>query len=226
MILITKKRDETSMENFDVFNVTDNSKEQLLEKIEDLEIQSEELLDQIEKLEGIRGALEEKVSAYRYRLKEVTKKLEDNHILLSRDIVVYHNKDNLERRRFVLQRRTDVKQCLGFSEKTEEINDLQNKYERLLEQYMYERDRNEKLFEYLFQKENDAALELFVETDAADTLLDAAKTSRKIIQQAEEQARYIESNLKERLNSVLKHEPNMPQEVINQVKEGIRCLEN
>lgn len=214
------------MENFDVLNVTDNSKEQLLEKIEDLEIQSEELLDQIEKLEGIRGALEEKVSAYRYRLKEVTKKLEDNHILLSRDIVVYHNKDNLERRRFVLQRRTDVKQCLGFSEKTEEINDLQNKYERLLEQYMYERDRNEKLFEYLFQKENDAALELFVETDAADTLLDAAKTSRKIIQQAEEQARYIESNLKERLNSVLKYKRNMPQEVINQVKEGIRCLEN
>ena len=183
-------------------------------------------MDQIEKLEGIRGALEEKVSAYRYRLKEVTKKLEDNHILLSRDIVVYHNKDNLERRRFVLQRRTDVKQCLDFSEKTEEINDLQNKYERLLEQYMYERDRNEKLFEYLFQKENDAALELFVETDAADTLLDAAKTSRKIIQQAEEQARYIESNLKERLNSVLKHKRNMPQEVINQVKEGIRCLEN
>lgn len=214
------------MENFDVFNVTDNSKEQLLEKIEDLEIQSEELLNQIEKLEGIRGALEEKVSAYRYRLKEVTKKLEDNHILLSRDIVVYHNKDNLERRRFVLQRRTEVKQCLGSSKKTEEINDLQNKYERLLEQYMYERDRNEKLFEYLFQKENDAALELFVETDAADTLLDAAKTSRKIIQQAEEQARYIESNLKERLNSVLKHKRNMPQEVINQVKEGIRCLEN
>ncbi|MBU5361017.1 hypothetical protein KQI58_07990 [Enterococcus raffinosus] len=214
------------MENFDVFNVTDNSKEQLLEKIEDLEIQSEELLDQIEKLEGIRGALEEKVSAYRYRLKEVTKKLEDNHILLSRDIVVYHNKDNLERRRFVLQRRTEGKQCLGSSKKTEEINDLQNKYERLLEQYMYERDRNEKLFEYLFQKENDAALELFVETDAADTLLDAAKTSRKIIQQAEEQARYIESNLKERLNSVLKHKRNMPQEVINQVKEGIRCLEN
>lgn len=99
------------MGNFDVFSVTDNSKEQLLDKVDDLEIQNKELLEQIEKLEGIRGALEEKVSAYRCRLKEVTKKLEDHPIFLSRDIVVYHNKDNLERRRFVLHRKSKRQQA-------------------------------------------------------------------------------------------------------------------
>ncbi|MBU5584791.1 hypothetical protein KQJ29_35265, partial [Enterococcus sp. S181_ASV_20] len=74
--------------------------------------------------------------------------------------------------------------------KTMEINDLQEKYERLLEQYMFECDRNEQLFDYLFHQENDATLELFVKADAADTLLAAATISRKIIQQAEEQAKY------------------------------------
>ena len=217
------------MGNFDVFSVTDNSKEQLLDKVDDLEIQNKELLEQIEKLEGIRGALEEKVSAYRCRLKEVTKKLEDHPIFLSRDIVVYHNKDNLERRRFVLQRkskRQQASECGDSSRKMMEINDLQEKYERLLEQYMFECDRNEQLFDYLFHQENDATLELFVKADAADTLLAAATTSCKIIQQAEEQAKYIESSLMERLNSVLKQKSNIPQEIIDDVKESLRCLEN
>ena len=93
--------------------------------------------------------------------------------------------------------------------KTMKINDLQEKYERLLEQYMFECDRNEQLFDYLFHQENDATLELFVKADAADTLLAAATTSRKIIQQAEEQAKYIESSLMERLNSVLKQKNNI-----------------
>ncbi|MEQ7031253.1 hypothetical protein ABQE16_13790 [Enterococcus avium] len=217
------------MGNFDVFSVTDNSKEQLLDRVDDLEIQNKELLEQIEKLEGIRGALEEKVSAYRCRLKEVTRKLEDHPIFLSRDIVVYHNKDNLERRRFVLQRKSKRQQasaCGDSSRKTMEINDLQEKYECLLEQYMFECDRNEQLFDYLFHQENDATLELFVKADAADTLLAAATISRKIIQQAEEQAKYIESSLMERLNSVLKQKNNIPQEIIDDVKESLRCLEN
>jgi vacuolar-type H+-ATPase subunit I/STV1 len=207
------------MGNFDVFSVTDNSKEQLLDKVDDLEIQNKELLEQIEKLEGIRGALEEKVSAYRCRLKEVTKKLEDHPIFLSRDIVVYHNKDNLAKRQ-------QASACGDSSRKTMEINDLQEKYEHLLEQYMFECDRSEQLFDYLFHQENDATLELFVKADAADTLLAAATTSRKIIQQAEEQAKYIESSLMERLNSVLKQKNNIPQEIIDDVKESLRCLEN
>jgi hypothetical protein len=107
-----------------------------------------------------------------------------------------------------------------------EINDLQEKYEHLLEQYMFECDRSEQLFDYLFHQENDATLELFVKADAADTLLAAATTSRKIIQQAEEQAKYIESSLMERLNSVLKQKNNIPQEIIDDVKESLRCLEN
>jgi vacuolar-type H+-ATPase subunit E/Vma4 len=57
-------------------------------------------------------------------------------------------------------------------------------------------------------------------------LLAAATTSRKIIQQAEEQAKYIESSLMERLNSVLKQKNNIPQEIIDDVKESLRCLEN
>lgn len=216
------------MKNFDGSNLNDNCKEQLLEKVEDLEIQSEELLNQVEKLEGIRGALEEKVSAYRFRLKEVTKQLEDISVSSSRDIVVYHNKDNLERRRFILGKRMNdqqVSECSSSSEKAAEMNDLQDKYERLLEQYMYERDKNEQLFNYLFQKENDAALELFVKADAADTLLDATTVSRKIIQRAEDQAKHIGSNLREQLNRVLKQENNLPQELINDLKYGIRCLE-
>ena len=226
MILITKKRDETSMENFDGSNLNDNCREQLLEKVEILEVQSEALLNQVEKLEGIRGALEEKVSAYRFRLKEVTKKLEDIDVSSSRDIVVYHNKDNLERRRFILGSRVNYQQeCSNDSEKAAEINYLQDKYERLLDQYMHERDKNEQLFNYLFQKEENVALDLFVKADAADTLLDATTLSRKIIQRAEDQAKHIGSNLKEQLNRVLKQENDLPQVLINDLKYGIRCLE-
>lgn len=214
------------MENFDGSNLIDNGREQLLEKVEDLEVQNEELLSQVEKLEGIRGALEEKVSAYRFRLKEVTEKLEDIHVSSSREIVVYHNKDNLERRRFILGGRANYSwKCESNSEKKAEINQLQDKYERLLELYMLERDQNEQLFQHLFQKEGDAVLELFVKADAADTLLDATTLSRKIIQRAEDQAKHIGSNLREQLNRVLKQEDSLPQELINDLNYGIRCLD-
>lgn len=225
MILITKRRDEANVENLEI----DASKDQLLATVEDLEIQNEEQLEQIEKLEGIRGALEEKVSAYRYRLKELTTKIEDIRVSSSREIVVYHNKDNLERRRFVLQKRLcnrSARESLDSSKSTMHFDDLQDKYERLLEQYMYERDQNEKLFDYLFQKEDEAVLELFVKADAADTLLEATTVSRKIIQRAEEQARSIGANLEEQLNSVLKQKSHLPSEMIDEVKFGLRCLEN
>jgi hypothetical protein len=207
----------------------DASKDQLLATVEDLEIQNEEQLEQIEKLEGIRGALEEKVSAYRYRLKELTTKIEDIRVSSSREIVVYHNKDNLERRRFVLQKRLcnrSARESLDSSKSTMHFDDLQDKYERLLEQYMYECDQNEKLFDYLFQKEDEAVLELFVKADAADTLLEATTVSRKIIQRAEEQARSIGANLEEQLNSILKQKSHLSSEMIDEVKFGLRCLEN
>lgn len=213
------------MENLEI----DASKDQLLATVEDLEIQNEEQLEQIEKLEGIRGALEEKVSAYRYRLKELTTKIEDIRVSSSREIVVYHNKDNLERRRFVLQKRLcnqPARESSDSSKSTMHFDDLQDKYERLLEQYMYERDQNEKLFDYLFQKEDEAVLELFVKADAADTLLEATTVSRKIIQRAEEQARSIGANLEEQLNSVLKQKSHLSSEMIDEVKFGLRCLEN
>ena len=213
------------MENLEI----DASKDQLLATVEDLEIQNEEQLEQIEKLEGIRGALEEKVSAYRYRLKELTTKIEDIRVSSSREIVVYHNKDNLERRRFVLQKRLcnqPARESLDASKSIMNFDDLQDKYERLLEQYMYERDQNEKLFDYLFQKEDEAVLELFVKADAADTLLEATTVSRKIIQRAEEQARSIGANLEEQLNSVLKQKSHLSSEMIDEVKFGLRCLEN
>ncbi|MFQ7236988.1 MAG: hypothetical protein ACLRPU_19100, partial [Enterococcus hulanensis] len=69
--------------------------------------------------------------------------------------------------------------------------------------YMYEREKNEQLFNYLFQKDENAALELFVKADAADTLLEATALSRRIIQQAEERARHIGTDLKEQLRGVL-----------------------
>ena len=213
------------MENLEI----DASKDQLLATVEDLEIQNEEQLEQIEKLEGIRGALEEKVSAYRYRLKELTTKIEDIRVSSSREIVVYHNKDNLERRRFVLQKRLcnrSARESLDSSKSTMHFDDLQDKYERLLEQYMYECDQNEKLFDYLFQKEDEAVLELFVKADAADTLLEATTVSRKIIQRAEEQARSIGANLEEQLNSILKQKSHLSSEMIDEVKFGLRCLEN
>lgn len=194
------------MENFDVSKLTDNTEVQLLDKVDVLKEQNGELLNQIDKLEGIRGALEEKVSAYRYRLKEVTRQLEDIDATAPYEEAVYHNKDNLERRRFILRRKLvqqDTKECSAAIEDAEKNDELPEKYERLLEQYMYEREKNEQLFNYLFQKDENAALELFVKADAADTLLEATALSRRIIQQAEERARHIGTDLKEQLRGVL-----------------------
>lgn len=228
MILITKKRDEANLKNRNVSNLNDNTDEQLLDKVEVLENQNEELLDRVEKLEGIRGALEEKVSAYRYNLKELTKKLDDVDIPIKKEVVVYHNKDNLERRRFILQGRNLHEQaavCHDSSDEVAEITNLQEKYERLLEQYMYEHDRNDQLFSYLFQEEENAALDLFVKVDVADTLLEATTLSRRIIQQAEDQAQHIGSDLKEQLRGVLRRENHLPHEVVKDLKNGIRCLD-
>lgn len=194
------------MENFDVSKLTDNTEVQLLDKVDVLKEQNGELLNQIDKLEGIRGALEEKVSAYRYRLKEVTRQLEDIDATAPYEEAVYHNKDNLERRRFILRRnlvQQDTKECSAAVEDAEKNDELPEKYERLLEQYMYEREKNEQLFNYLFQQDENAALELFVKADAADTLLEATALSRRIIQQAEERARHIGTELKEQLRGVL-----------------------
>lgn len=194
------------MENFDVSKLTDNTEVQLLDKVDVLKEQNGELLNQIDKLEGIRGALEEKVSAYRYRLKEVTRQLEDIDATAPYEEAVYHNKDNLERRRFILRRnlvQQDTKECSAAVEDAEKNDELPEKYERLLEQYMYEREKNEQLFNYLFQQDENAALELFVKADAADTLLEATALSRRIIQQAEERARHIGTDLKEQLRGVL-----------------------
>lgn len=217
------------MENFEVSNFTNHSEQQLLDRVEDLEIQGEEFLDQIEKLEGIRSALEEKVSAYRCRLKEVTKQMEDIRASSLRKIVVYHNKDNLERRRFILKKRSHIElrqeSCIS-SKKIGESNNLQEKYQQLLEQYMNERDRNEQLFAYLFQEKGNYELDLFMKKDAADTLLEAATVSSQLIQRAEEQSRVIGSDLKDQLNNLLKQESHLPQEIVNNVKYGLRCLEN
>lgn len=195
-----KKRDEASLKILNGSNLRESDEGHFSSKEKVLENRNEELLNQVEKLEGIRGALEEKVSAYRYRLKELTKQLEERCLSSTQDEVVYHNKDSLERRRFIIRRNTNQQstiKCSDASMKESEAKQLQEKYEQLLKQYMYERERNEALFDYLFQKEENAGLELFVKTEAADTLLEATRLSRKIIQQAEYQARNIESNINE-----------------------------
>jgi phage shock protein A len=169
------------------------TKSQLVETVEFLENQNEQLLDQVGRLEGIRGALEEKVSAYRDRLKELTVRLEEFHVSSTEKEVVYYNKDNLERRRFVLQRRPST-ECLA-SEEQAEIDYLEEKYARLLEHYMYEREKNERLTKGVSKNNESTVLEFFTKAEAADTLLKAATVSRKMIQRAEEHARQIESNV-------------------------------
>ena len=216
------------MKNFDVSKLNDNTEVQLSVKVDVLEKQNSELLNQVDKLEGIRGALEEKVSAYRYRLKEVTRQLDNVEAVFPREKVIFHNKDNLERRRFIIRKemvQQETKKCTAAAEKKVESDELQEKYDRLLEQYMYEHDKNEQLFNYLFQKEENAALELFVKADAADTLLEATALSRRIIQQAEDQARHIETDLKEQLQGILKFEHNLPQQVVKDLRYGLNCLE-
>lgn len=193
LILITTKKDETILRNFYSSNSRMATKSQLVETVEFLENQNEQLLDQVERLEGIRGALEEKVSAYRDRLKELTVQLEEFHVSSTEKEVVYYNKDNLERRRFVLQRRPST-ECLA-SEEQAEIDYLEEKYARLLEHYMYEREKNERLTKGVSKKDEGTVLELFTKAEAADTLLKAATVSRKMIQRAEEHARQIESNV-------------------------------
>ncbi|WP_438729816.1 hypothetical protein [Enterococcus sp. AZ128] len=59
MIIITKKRDEANLKSVDISTLNDNTEGQLLSKVDLLENQNEELLNQVDKLEGIRGALEE-----------------------------------------------------------------------------------------------------------------------------------------------------------------------
>ncbi|OTO71663.1 hypothetical protein A5865_002326 [Enterococcus sp. 12E11_DIV0728] len=193
LILITTKKDETILRNFYSSNSRMATKSQLVETVEFLENQNEQLLDQVERLEGIRGALEEKVSAYRDRLKELTVRLEEFHVSSTEKEVVYYNKDNLERRRFVLQRRPSTERLA--SEEQAEIDHLEEKYARLLEHYMYEREKNERLTKGVSKKDEGIVLELFTKAEAADALLKAATVSRKMIQRAEEHARQIESNV-------------------------------
>lgn len=193
LILITTKKDETILRNFYSSNSRMATKSQLVETVEFLENQNEQLLDQVERLEGIRGALEEKVSAYRDRLKELTVRLEEFQVSSTEKEVVYYNKDNLERRRFVLQRRPST-ECLA-SEEQAAIDYLEEKYARLLEHYMYEREKNERLTKGVSKNNEGTVLELFTMAEAADTLLKAATVSRKMIQRAEEQARQIDSNV-------------------------------
>ncbi|MGM0165651.1 hypothetical protein IGI39_000593 [Enterococcus sp. AZ135] len=47
------------MKSVDISTLNDNTEGQLLSKVDLLENQNEELLNQVDKLEGIRGALEE-----------------------------------------------------------------------------------------------------------------------------------------------------------------------
>lgn len=227
MNLITKKRDERNLENFNAPSLNDNTGEQWLKKVEVLEQQKEELLDQVGKLEGIRGALEEKVSAYRYQLKDVTKQLEEVSVSSTKDNVVYHNKDNVERRRFVLQKQGLYRRINNNapSAKPVKSNDLQERYDQLLEQYTSEREKNEQLSSCMLQNDKNSAQDLFTKVEAADTLLSAAALSRSIIQKAEEQAQHIERDLKEQVLSVLRCEKSLPQEVIRDLRNSIRCLE-
>jgi hypothetical protein len=196
LILITKKRDEARLEILDDSKLKESNNGKILSKVQLLEDRNDELLNQVKKLEGIRGALEEKVSAYRYRLKEITKQLEETQLPPTQDEVVYHNKDNLDRRRFILRGRLFQK---GIEKRSkgykgdQNVKELQEKYDRLLEQYMYEHDKSEALFDYLFQKEGNFDLELFARADAADTLLEATRLSRTIIQQAENHVQSIKS---------------------------------
>lgn len=69
------------MEILDDSKLKESINGKVLSKVQLLEDRNEELLNQVKKLEGIRGALEEKVSAYRYRLKEITKQLEETQLL-------------------------------------------------------------------------------------------------------------------------------------------------
>lgn len=108
------------MKNFDVSKLNDNTEVQLSVKVDVLEKQNSELLNQVDKLEGIRGALEEKVSAYRYRLKEVTRQLDNVEAVFPREKVIFHNKDNLERRRFIIRKemvQQETKKCTAATEK-------------------------------------------------------------------------------------------------------------
>lgn len=182
----------------DTFNSKVKTTEQLVKKIEELEDRNAELTEEVDQLSGIREALEEKVSAYRYRLKELTNQLESIDISPFSHQEPYHNRDELERRRLILQRpRSPVTGTDSINaEANKEESHIEEKYERLLEQYMCERERNEQLFDYLFSKEKNARLDLFVMEDAADTLLEATTLSRKIIEQAEMKVRMLETNMK------------------------------
>lgn len=177
----------------DAFNSKVGAVDQLMEKIEKLEDKNTFLAQEVDRLDGIRGALEEKVSAYRFRLKELIRQLESVDISPLNNQKVYHNRDELERRRFVIRRPNPVVDCQKVNGAGAE-NAANEKYDRLLEQYMHERERNEQLFDYLFSKEKKATLDLFIREDAADTLLEATTLSRVIIEQAELKARKLEAD--------------------------------
>lgn len=197
MILMTEKRDETKLDKLNISNACKDTKKQLLEKVTLLTDQNECLLDRVDRLEGIRGALEEKVSAYRHYLKEVTKQLDEARLSSWDDKVVYHNKDNLERRRFSLNKSQSVYKHPLSCDEVEEVVEWKEKYDCLLEQYMYEQGKNEQLFNFLLQTKKYkgiAELELLVHADAAATLLEATKLSRQLIQQAQDKAQNIQAD--------------------------------
>lgn len=206
------------MKDLNISKLKEQSIQQLNGKVESLEIENEQLTGEVERLAGIRGALEERVSAYRNHCKALTRQLEAMNERVLMDKVVYHNKDGLERRSFIL------KQPKTFICSTEQ-DSLQEKYDQLLEQYMYLQERNEELFNYVFLKEERAALELFICEDAADTLLEATTLSRRIIQSAEEKAQTIGLNLKNQLMEAVEVKKDLPREVVNEIKNGIRSLE-
>lgn len=206
------------MGDWNISKLKEQSIQQLNEKVESLEIENEQLTEEVERLTGISSALEEQTSAYRSHCKGLTSQLEamNERVLIAK--VVYHSKDSLKRRSLIL------KQPQAFVDNTEQ-DSLQEKYDQLLEQYMYLQERNEELFHCLFSKEEQAALELFIREDAADKLLEATTLSRRIIQSAEEKARIIGLNLKNQLMEIIEGKNELPREVIDEIKKGIRSLE-
>lgn len=115
--------------------------------------------------------------------------------------------------------------AISLDDKIEKVNDSEHtQYEYLLEQYHLEHEKNERLFKQLFLKQENGAISLLEKAELADVLIDAKNSGKKIIQNAEAEARNIQEKVIKFLHELVENEDSLSSVTKSKIKERIDYL--
>lgn len=109
-------------------------------------------------------------------------------------------------------------------EKTDKFESVQ--YEHLLEQYRFEHEKYERLFQHLFLREESAAISLLEKAELADVLIESKAIGKKIIQKAEDEAKDIYLKVIDTLQELAENDEDLSKAGAEKIREKIKFLTN